>query len=365
MQFADIEKRAGATIALVVLAASVYLITPFAISMFWAALMVLSTWPVMKWLNRQWNKPLLNASILTSLWVILVLGPLAAMIAILAVEAKSFYELFAQYSTAPLPDLPSWAIQMPFAGSYIQHWWSDLQAAGAQWTGALKPVLEKGLGVLVTKGSHVLHVILDIALMLCFVLLFYWQGQEISALGHKALNRLVGEGSRRYIQIVTSTLSNVINGIVGTALIQAVLAMVGFFIAGVPGALLLGVAIFFLSLIPMGPPLVWGPAAAWLFYQGRVGMAIFIVVWCIIVLAVLVDHVLKPILISRGSVMPLALVLIGIFGGILNFGFVGVFVGPAILALGYSLVMVWLEAKEKEEETPGHFQAQPELENPL
>lgn len=129
-------------------------------------------------------------------------------------------------------------------------------------------------------------------------------------------------------------------GLLGTALAQGFVATIGFAIAGVPAALLLGVATFLLSLLPIGPPLIWGSVAIWLFYQGTVGWGIFMLLWGFFLISG-VDNVVKPLLISRGSNLPFILVLFGVFGGVLAFGFVGVFIGPTLLAVGFSLIKEW------------------------
>ena len=118
------------------------------------------------------------------------------------------------------------------------------------------------------------------------------------------------------------------------------LAGIGFWMAGVPSALLLGLITFFLSVVPVGPPLVWLPAAAWLYYQGEVGWAIFLVIWGVAVVSS-IDNFLKPYLISQGAAMPFVLVLLGVLGGLAAFGIVGVFLGPTLLAVGYSIVRDW------------------------
>ena len=129
----------------------------------------------------------------------------------------------------------------------------------------------------------------------------------------------------------------VVYGILGTALAQGVVAGIGFLIAGVPGAALLGLLTFFLSVVPVGPPMIWIPAAIWLFVQGSTGWAIFLGLWGVFVVS-MVDNVLKPMIISHGSHLPFMLVLLGVLGGVAAFGFVGIFLGPTLLAVGYRMV---------------------------
>jgi predicted PurR-regulated permease PerM len=131
----------------------------------------------------------------------------------------------------------------------------------------------------------------------------------------------------------------VVYGILGTALVQAVMAGIGFLVAGVPGAGVLALLTFFLSVLPVGPPLIWLPAALWLFHQGSTGWGIFMLIWGVGVSSV--DNFVKPWLISQGSAMPFLLIFFGVIGGALAFGFIGVFIGPTLLAVGYRLVAEW------------------------
>jgi predicted PurR-regulated permease PerM len=154
------------------------------------------------------------------------------------------------------------------------------------------------------------------------------------------MDRVVGTRAENVLGIINNTVRSVMRGLLGTALAQGLVATIGFVIAGVPAALLLGVATFVLSLIPVGPPLVWGGAAAWLFYQGATGWGIFMLLWGFFLISA-VDNVVKPMLISHGSNLPFILILFGVMGGVLAFGFVGVFIGPTLLAVGLSLIHEW------------------------
>ncbi len=143
------------------------------------------------------------------------------------------------------------------------------------------------------------------------------------------------------MQLVGGTVHRVVNGILGTAAAQGVLAMIGLMIAGVPGALGLALLTFALSLIPVGPPLVWIPSTIWLVLQQEYGYTIFMGLWGLFVISG-VDNILKPYLISRGGDLPLVVVLLGVFGGLLAFGFMGLFLGPILLAVAYNLIRDWM-----------------------
>jgi predicted PurR-regulated permease PerM len=126
-------------------------------------------------------------------------------------------------------------------------------------------------------------------------------------------------------------------------------AYIGFAIAGVPGAVLLGFLTFLLSPVPIGPPLVWVPAMLWLFHEGQTGWAIFMGIWGFAVVS-MIDNILKPLIISKGSDTPFILILCGVIGGAMVFGFIGVFLGPTLLAVTYRLIADWSQAQTPEEE---------------
>ncbi|MHB1099772.1 MAG: AI-2E family transporter, partial [Burkholderiales bacterium] len=169
----------------------------------------------------------------------------------------------------------------------------------------------------------------------------YRDGEALVRFLDRAAGRVVGEHAANVLDTVDNTIRGVMYGLLGTALAQGSVAAVGFLIAGVPAALLLGVATAILSLLPVGPPLIWGGVAIWLFYQGSMGWGIFMLLWGILISGV--DNVVKPMLISRGSNLPFILVLFGVMGGLAAFGFVGIFLGPTLLAVGFGLVRNWAD----------------------
>jgi predicted PurR-regulated permease PerM len=158
------------------------------------------------------------------------------------------------------------------------------------------------------------------------------------------VERLAGQRGRYLIKVAGDTVRGVIYGILGTAIAQALLAGLGFWIAGVPGAVLLAVLTFFFAVVPFGPPLIWVPAAMWLFTQNKTGLGIFMLAWGLLGISS-VDNVLRPYLISQGSKMPFALIFCGVIGGALAFGLVGVFLGPTMLAVAFRLIEEWSSSR--------------------
>ena len=154
------------------------------------------------------------------------------------------------------------------------------------------------------------------------------------------------------IATAQNAVRGVVYGLIGTAFAQAAVALVGFLIAGVPGALILAALTFILSLVPMGPVFVWGGAAAWLYFHDQAGWAIFMVIYGIAVISS-VDNFVKPILMSRAGNLSMLLVVLGVFGGAIAFGFIGLFVGPALLAIAWNMMKAWLEMPSDDDANPG------------
>ena len=169
-----------------------------------------------------------------------------------------------------------------------------------------------------------------------------------------ALDRIAGGLGNELLETIDNTVTGVIQGLFGTALARALVALTGFFIAGVPAAFLLAALTFILSIVPIGPPLVWGGAAVWLAFEGKMGWAIFMALWGFFAIST-IDNLVKPYLISRSSKLPLLLIVLGVFGGVLAFGFIGVFIGPPVLAIGLTLAQLWIARRpgEKANLEPG------------
>lgn len=163
-----------------------------------------------------------------------------------------------------------------------------------------------------------------------------------------AADRLAGVRGQHLITVAGGTVRGVIYGILGTAIVQALVAGLGFWIAGVPGAVLLSVLTFFFAVMPFGPPLIWIPAALWLFAQHKPGLGLFMLLWGTLGISG-VDNFLKPYLISQGSKMPFVLIFCGVIGGALAFGLVGVFLGPTLLAVTFRLIEEWSSTPRERE----------------
>ena len=339
---------------LVLFGASFWVMAPFWSALFWGEVLAFASWPLMRLLTR-WlgGRESLAAGILTLGWMLLVAVPLVWLGFNLADHVRDAVALIKDIQVDGLPEAPTWLGSIPFVGERLVATWDSIDQQGAALMVSIKPYLGQVGNWLLARSAQIGGGILELTLSLVFVFFFYRDGPRLAMFVHRLLERLIGERAGYYIELVAGTVQRVVNGVIGTAAAQALLALIGFLIAGVPGALVLGIVTFLLSLIPMGPPLVWIPATAWLAWKGDYTYAVFLGVWGTFVISG-VDNVLKPYLISRGGNLPLVIVLLGVFGGLIAFGFIGLFIGPTLLAVAYSLLTDWSasQAQVRREDKP-------------
>ncbi|HXF45225.1 MAG TPA: AI-2E family transporter, partial [Burkholderiaceae bacterium] len=205
-----------------------------------------------------------------------------------------------------------------------------------------KRMIELGREPLIAVGTVIGQGVLQLALAMFVAFFFYRDGEAIVASLRAGLTRIAGALTGELLALVQDTVRGVVLGIVGTALAQGLLAAIGFLIAGVPGPLLLGGLTALVSIVPGGPVVVWLGATIWLLAQEQLGWAVFMAIWGALLVSS-IDNVLRPLLISRGASLSFALVFVGVIGGLIAFGFVGIFIGPTLLALAWRLWNRWLE----------------------
>ena len=318
---------------------------PFIAAILFAAIVCVTTWPLHAWLlARLGDRPALAAGRMSLLLMLVVLLPmvflaasLADAVPFLADKLRAFFE-----NAAAAP--PDWLIRIPLVGEQLDAYWHKLAENRDELHGLLKQFYEPTRKLLTAIVTLTGEGLLQLVLVLFIAFFFYRDGPALSERLRSGSRMLAGTLGEQMLALARSTVMGVMVGIVGTAAAQSLVALVGFLIAGVPGALLLAAATFFLSMIPIGPPLLWGGAAFWLYDQGQTGWAIFMAVYGVAVISS-VDNFVKPLLISRTASLPILLIALGVFGGVLAFGFIGIFLGPVLLALGHVLAARWTEAQ--------------------
>lgn len=314
---------------------------PFLTASLLAAVVCISTWPLYLWLLRKLKgRQNIAALTMTLSLALVVILPLALVAFNLADNVAAFYEVIKHVVESGPPEPPAWLKGMPVVGNSVDAYWHLVATSQAELTALEQRLLEPAKNFLLAAGILLGHGVMEMSLAAFVSFFFYREGVALASFMNAAMTRLVGSHVENVLDIINNTVRGVMYGLLGTALAQGFVATIGFAIAGVPAALLLGVITSLFSLIPVGPPLIWGGAAIWLFYQGDTGWGIFMLLWGFFLISS-VDNVVKPILISRSSNLPFILGLFGVMGGVFAFGFVGIFIGPILLAVGFSLIKEW------------------------
>jgi predicted PurR-regulated permease PerM len=340
-----IEMISGLGLVALVVAGCLLVLTPFATALLWAAVICFATWPIHRRVERLCrHRRTLAAGITTGLVVVFTVLPFVLTASVLDRNMADLIASAQALGTQGLPPPPDWVGRIPLAGDYLRDYWAVLATDSDKSYIFFKMLLAQ-------SKTWVFHRCMDFGLGLVHLCLsvfvaffFYRDGERLVERVSEVGRRVFGETSQHLIMTVGRTVRGVVYGILGTALGQGVTGAIGFAIAGVPWAPMLGVLTFVLALIPFGAPLIWIGATVWLISQGHVGWSVFMALWGFFAISG-IDNFLRPYLISREAQLPFVLVFLGAMGGIVAFGFIGLFLGPTLLAVGYALLHEFLRPK--------------------
>jgi predicted PurR-regulated permease PerM len=345
------EPRSGrnytriATVVLLTLGC-LYVLKPFLPAILFAAAVVISSWPLyLRLLGAMQGRRSLAALTMTLSLTLLVIIPLAIVAYNLADDvATTFGQLrYAIEHGALVP--PGWVRELPFIGDTLDTYLRELVASRDQMLELAQRMVEPARHYLMAGGLMLGTGVVQMSLAAFVSFFLYRDGHALVAVTASMMAKVMGEGAESVSDTISQTTRGVMYGLLGTALAQGLVAAIGFSMAGVPAVPLLSVLVFVTSLVPFGPPLIWGSATIWLFSQGETGWGIFMLIWGTFLISG-VDNVVRPMLISRGTSLPFLLTLLGVLGGVIAFGFVGMFIGPVLLAVGYSLMSEWTGTRD-------------------
>jgi predicted PurR-regulated permease PerM len=341
-----LEQNIGWIVLALLLAGCLWVMLPFVSALLWAVVLSYSSWPLYRRLLKGLGgRRTIAAALMTLAMVCVILLPFVIVGLTLADNVKQLTTATQRWLDAGPPDPPAWLAEVPIVGASVTAEWQGIAGDSAKLLAEAKRIVEPASSWALKAGLKLGHGVLELALSILITFFLLRDGVSAAERLTTSVGRIAGERGHHLLGIAGNTVRGVVYGILGTALVQAMMAGLGFLIAGVPGAALLALLTFFLSVVPVGPPIVWLPAAFWLFHQGAPGWGIFMLIWGVGVSTV--DNFVKPWLISQGSAMPFILILFGVLGGALGFGFIGVFLGPTLLAVGYRVIEEWAATRPR------------------
>ena len=314
---------------------------PFTTGILFGTILAIAAWPLREFLLRRGLKRGLDATLLLLLALAVVVLPLMAVAPGLAERLTQGAGRLQDYF-ASAPQVPSWLAGLPIVGERLARIWDQAMHAQGGIRAVLEPYSDALRQVFVEAASALAQSVVQIILSLVVATFFWVSGDTLAAALRDILRRLSGETAAAALDVAGGAVRSVAYGVVGTAAIQAIIMGIGLAVAGVPGAVLLGFLTLLLALSQIGAPLiivVWGGAAYWLFGQDQQGWGVFMIFWGLIV--TVIDNFIKPLLIGVGVAMPMSLTILGVFGGFVAFGFLGLFIGPTLIAIAFTLLEAW------------------------
>ena len=312
---------------------------PFIVPLVWAAILAFVSWPAYVRLLRACRGNRIIASLLMTTAVSLaVIAPLAWLAVVLRIELVNAWH-GTQALLAGGMQLPPEVLRLPWIGDQLR----DLSARAAQDPHVLglelRKIADHSFDQIARLIGGIGREAVKMALTAVSLFFIYQDGQRLAGQLALALEQVLGQRVRAYLQAIEQTVKAVVYGLVLAAVVQGVLVGIGYWVAGVGAPVFLAALTTVCGLIPFAAPAVWGGACAWLFITGSNVAAVGLLIWGGIVLG-WTDHIVRPFLISREAQIPFLIVLFGVLGGLASFGLVGLFVGPVILAV---LLAIWRE----------------------
>ncbi len=324
------------------IAASFVVVRPFLGALVWASTLVIATWPLMLRLQAVLGgRRGLAVTLMTLALLLIVMLPLSAAIGAILVNSERIMALVVAVPDFHVPAAPAWLADIPLVGETAAEKWATVAGRDAEEVAKLAtpyigPITRWFVDAAGSAGGMIIHLLMTIA----FSAVLYASGDTAAAWCRRFGRRLAGSRGEDVVVLAGLATRGVALGVVVTAIAQSIVAGAGLALAGVPHAGVLTAVILMLCIAQLGPALVLIPAVIWLFVSGATIPGIVLVVFT--VLALTMDNFLRPFLIKRGADLPLLLILVGVIGGLLAFGLLGLFLGPVVLAITYTLLQNWL-----------------------
>ena len=325
------------------IAVSFWILWPFLPATIWATTLVTATWPLMLRVQRRlWDRRWLAVTVMTVALLVVFIAPFWLAVATITQNFDRIVSWWTALSSFKLPPPPDWLHDIPLFGELTVSLWLRLQTSAiADLVAKAAPYAGGAAGWFVGVLGGFGIAIVQLLLTMIIAAVLYAGGDRAEMVAERFGHRLAGARGRESVRLAGQAIRSVALGIVVTALVQSLLAGGGLAVAGVPLPGVLTAVTFLLCVAQLGPGLVLIPAIVWLYWSGHPGWGTFLLVWTIIVMSL--DNIVRPLLMRKGVHLPLVLLLAGVIGGLIAFGLVGIFLGPVVLAVAYTLLQAWLE----------------------
>ncbi len=333
--------------------ASLWILKPFLGALLWATMVVVATWPLMLAVQKRlWGRRGLAVAVMTVALLLVLIVPLALAILTIVDNAPRIAGWLAAITELEIPQLPQWAANLPLVGEPVKVLWDQVTAEGIMTAlKRLQPYAGTLTSWFVGEMGGVGMLFLQFLLVVALAAIMYAYGETGAAAVRRFGRRLGGERGDQTVTLGAQAIRGVALGVVVTALVQSILGGIGLAIAGVPFAAVLTALMFMLCIAQLGVLPVLVPAVVWLYWSGASVAGTFLLVVTVIVGTL--DNFLRPWLIKKGADLPLLLILAGVIGGLLAFGLIGIFVGPLVLAVAYTLLGAWVAQGEAQDPPAG------------
>jgi len=332
----------------ILIAACFWIMRPFLLPLLWATMIVIATWPMMQGAQKRlWGKRGLAVMVMTLAMLLVFFVPFTFAITAIVQNADEIVAWARSLGTASLGPPPAWLDRIPVIGSRIVEQWQLLAAGGQEGLAPrLAPYASKLVSWLIAQAGSVGMMLVSFLLTVILSAVLYANGETAANGVCRFARRLAGPQGEDAAILAGKAVRGVALGVVVTALVQAFLAGIGLAVAGIPAAALLTAVIFVCCVAQIGPAPVLFLSVGWLFWQEQTLWGSLLLVWSIGV--GFLDNFLRPILIKRGADLPLLLIFAGVIGGLMAFGVIGLFIGPVLLAVTYTLLVAWVDGEKAE-----------------
>jgi len=321
--------------------ASLWVLKPFMLALIWAAFIVISTWPLILSLEKKlFQRRGLAAALMTGLFLLIFVLPVSLGIGAIMGNVDGIVNWIKSFGNLVTPEAPDWLKGLPYIGKRLAVRWREVAAISSEELRShILPHAGALLKWLVRQIGNLWSLFIHLVMTLVFTAALYVKGDAMAGAVNSLARRIAGTRGEESLHLAAQAIRAVALGVVVSSIVLAVFSWIGLAVAGIPYATLLGACVFMLNVVQLGPVPVLLPAVFWLYWRGDPGWATALLVWTC--LAIALDRILGPFLIKKSADVSLLIILPGVLGGLIAFGFIGIFIGPMVLAVACTLLSAW------------------------